>query len=68
MIPCFDIIFSLQIMFIFVDIKVENLAKPFLTLFGLEESEDTTVSSIIYSLMQFSTIIQVFRLIYAVNL
>lgn len=49
-----NIIFLLQIMFIFVDIKVENLAKPFLTLFGLEESEDTVVSSINYSLMRFN--------------
>lgn len=33
-------------MFVFVDIKEENLAKPFLTLFGLEDSEDTLVSFI----------------------
>ena len=31
-------------MFIYVDIKEENLAKPFLTLFGLEESKNTVVS------------------------
>lgn len=31
-------------MFIHVDMKDENLAKPFLTLFGLEESKNTVVS------------------------
>lgn len=31
-------------MFIFVDIREDNLAKPFLTMFGLEESEDFVVS------------------------
>lgn len=36
----------MQIMFVFVDIKEDNLAKPFLTLFGLEDSEDTLVSSV----------------------
>ena len=45
----FNSVFELQIMFIHVDIKDENLAKPFLTLFGLEESKDTVVSfGIIY--------------------
>lgn len=41
-------------MFVFVDIKEENLAKPFLTLFGLEESEDTVVSFLMkqYSFLQ----------------
>lgn len=34
-----------QIMFIYVDIREENLAKPFLTLFGLEESDDIVVSA-----------------------
>lgn len=29
---------------VLVDIKEDNLAKPFLTLFGLEESEDAVVS------------------------
>ncbi|KAF3649670.1 Protein disulfide isomerase-like 1-5 [Capsicum annuum] len=32
--------FKSKIMFIFVDIREDNLAKPFLTMFGLEESED----------------------------
>ncbi|KAL8113842.1 protein disulfide isomerase-like 1-6 [Apium graveolens] len=40
--------FKSQIMFIHVDIKVENLAKPFLTLFGLENSEDTVVTAFDY--------------------
>lgn len=31
-------------MFIYIDITNENLAKPFLTLFGLEESKKTVVS------------------------
>lgn len=39
-----DYILSMQIMFVLVDIKEDNLAKPFLTLFGLEDSEDTLVS------------------------
>ncbi|GFZ04160.1 PDI-like 1-6 [Actinidia rufa] len=34
-----------QIMFLHVDIREENLAKPFLTLFGLEESEDAVVAA-----------------------
>jgi hypothetical protein len=34
----------MQIMFIYVDINDENLAKPFLTMFGLEESTNTVVS------------------------
>jgi protein disulfide-isomerase A1 len=34
----------MQIMFIYVDINDENLAKPFLTMFGLEEATDTVVS------------------------
>lgn len=42
--------FKSKIMFIFVDIKVENLAKPFLTLFGLEESEDTVVTAFNYKI------------------
>ncbi|KAJ7951768.1 Protein disulfide isomerase like protein [Quillaja saponaria] len=37
--------FKSKIMFIYVDIKDENLAKPFLTLFGLEESEDPVVAA-----------------------
>lgn len=40
--------FKTQIMFIHVDIKVENLAKPFLTLFGLEDLEDTVVTAFDY--------------------
>ncbi|KAL6568154.1 Thioredoxin-like domain [Orobanche hederae] len=35
--------FKSEIMFVAVDIREDNLAKPFLTLFGLEESEETTV-------------------------
>lgn len=30
-------------MFMYVDISDENLAKPYLTLFGLEEAENTVV-------------------------
>ncbi|KAK9281608.1 hypothetical protein L1049_004511 [Liquidambar formosana] len=37
--------FISKIMFIYVDISEDNLAKPFLTLFGLEESEDTVVTA-----------------------
>lgn len=33
-----------QIMFIYVDTAEENLAKPFLTLYGLESEEKPTVS------------------------
>ncbi|KAL7603074.1 hypothetical protein Lser_V15G18177 [Lactuca serriola] len=40
--------FKSKIMFVFVDIKEENLAKPFLTLFGLEDSEDTLVTAFDY--------------------
>lgn len=36
--------FCLQIMFIYVNVAEENLAKPFLTLFGLEDSDKTVVS------------------------
>ncbi|GAA0146260.1 chaperone [Lithospermum erythrorhizon] len=38
-----------KIMIVFVNIKEENLAKPFLTLYGLEESEDTVVAAYNYS-------------------
>ncbi|KAG9131158.1 hypothetical protein Leryth_020152 [Lithospermum erythrorhizon] len=38
-----------KIMVVFVNIKEENLAKPFLTLYGLEESEDTVVAAYNYS-------------------
>lgn len=41
--------FKSKIMFIFVDIREDNLAKPFLSMFGLEESEDTVVVSFDYS-------------------
>ncbi|KAK4361895.1 hypothetical protein RND71_017136 [Anisodus tanguticus] len=41
--------FKSKIMFIFVDIREDNLAKPFLTMFGLEESEDSVVISFNYS-------------------
>ncbi|KAL2968168.1 hypothetical protein AAZX31_15G015400 [Glycine max] len=37
--------FKSKIMFIYVDINDENLAKPFLTLFGLEESKNTVVAA-----------------------
>lgn len=40
--------FKSKIMLVFVDIKEENLAKPFLTLFGLEDSEDTVVTAFDY--------------------
>ncbi|KAK9054702.1 hypothetical protein SSX86_025781 [Deinandra increscens subsp. villosa] len=40
--------FKSKIMFVFVDIKDDNLAKPFLTLFGLEDSEDTLVTAFDY--------------------
>lgn len=49
-------------MFIHVDIKVENLAKPFLTLFGLENSEDTVVSQASF-LVTFNRQFQLPRLI-----
>lgn len=34
----------LQIMFIYVDTAEENLAKPFLTLYGIESEKKPTVS------------------------
>ncbi|XP_031388137.1 protein disulfide isomerase-like 1-6 [Punica granatum] len=37
--------FKSQIMFIFVDITDENLAKPFLTLYGFEETRDIVVAA-----------------------
>ncbi|XVF26757.1 hypothetical protein REPUB_Repub14bG0046000 [Reevesia pubescens] len=37
--------FITKIMFIYIDIMDENLAKPFLTLFGLEESKNTLVTA-----------------------
>lgn len=37
--------FKSKIMFINIDIKDENLAKPFLTLFGLEEAENAVVAA-----------------------
>ncbi|XP_057968097.1 protein disulfide isomerase-like 1-5 isoform X2 [Malania oleifera] len=37
--------FRTKIMFIYVDITNDNLAKPYLTLFGLEESETTVVTA-----------------------
>ncbi|KAL5576448.1 hypothetical protein UlMin_018147, partial [Ulmus minor] len=37
--------FKSKIMFIYIDITDENLAKPFLTLFGLEESTNTLVTA-----------------------
>ncbi|XP_004235667.1 protein disulfide isomerase-like 1-6 [Solanum lycopersicum] len=41
--------FKSKIMFIFVDIREENLAKPFLSMVGLEESKDSVVVSFNYS-------------------
>ncbi|MBA0807549.1 hypothetical protein Gohar_023348 [Gossypium harknessii] len=37
--------FITKVMFIYIDIVDENLAKPFLTLFGLEESKNTLVTA-----------------------
>ncbi|CAN0858613.1 Protein disulfide isomerase-like 1-6 [Linum grandiflorum] len=37
--------FKSKIMFMYVDIEDENLAKPFLTLFGLEDSDGTLVTA-----------------------
>ncbi|KAJ4958068.1 hypothetical protein NE237_025179 [Protea cynaroides] len=37
--------FKSKIMFVYVDITEDNLAKPFLTLFGFEESEETIVTA-----------------------
>ncbi|KAE8659518.1 Protein disulfide isomerase-like 1-5 [Hibiscus syriacus] len=37
--------FITKLMFIYIDILDENLAKPFLTLFGLEESKNTLVTA-----------------------
>lgn len=50
---CYNLIslkhhFPVQIMLVLVDIKEDNLAKPFLTLFGLEESEDIVVSFLMH--------------------
>lgn len=44
-------------MFIHIDITDENLAKPFLTLFGLEEAENTVVSFPISKLNVYCTFI-----------
>ncbi|KAI3455436.1 hypothetical protein Pfo_012099 [Paulownia fortunei] len=41
--------FKSEIMFVAVDIGEDNLAKPFLTLFGLEESEETVVIAFDYN-------------------
>ncbi|GFP99914.1 protein disulfide isomerase-like 1-6 [Phtheirospermum japonicum] len=41
--------FKSEIMFVGVDIAEDNLAKPFLTLFGLEESEETIVVAFNYN-------------------
>ncbi|EXB74511.1 Protein disulfide isomerase-like 1-6 [Morus notabilis] len=37
--------FKSKILFIYIDISDENLAKPFLTLYGIEESKDTVVTA-----------------------
>ncbi|KAG6398090.1 hypothetical protein SASPL_139541 [Salvia splendens] len=41
--------FKSQMMFVAVDIKEDNLAKPFLSLFSLEDSEDSVVVSFDYN-------------------
>ncbi|PIN02415.1 Protein disulfide isomerase (prolyl 4-hydroxylase beta subunit) [Handroanthus impetiginosus] len=41
--------FKSKIMFVAVDIGEDNLAKPFLTLFGLEESDETAVIAFDYN-------------------
>ncbi|XP_011072364.1 protein disulfide isomerase-like 1-6 [Sesamum indicum] len=41
--------FKSEILFVAVDIEEDNLAKPFLTLFGLEESEETSVIAFDYN-------------------
>ncbi|KAK8641815.1 hypothetical protein V6N13_011188 [Hibiscus sabdariffa] len=37
--------FITKVMFVYIDIMDENLSKPFLTLFGLEESKNTLVTA-----------------------
>ncbi|EOY26799.1 PDI-like 1-6 isoform 1 [Theobroma cacao] len=37
--------FTKKVMFMYIDIMDENLAKPFLTLFGLEEAKNTLVTA-----------------------
>ncbi|XP_052176535.1 protein disulfide isomerase-like 1-6 [Diospyros lotus] len=37
--------FKSEILFLYVDIREDNIAKPFLTLLGLEESQDTVVAA-----------------------
>ncbi|KAF5190178.1 disulfide isomerase-like [Thalictrum thalictroides] len=37
--------FKAKILFLYVDVAEENLAKPFLTLFGLEDSDKTAVTA-----------------------
>ncbi|KAL0354673.1 UNVERIFIED_CONTAM: protein disulfide isomerase-like 1-6 [Sesamum radiatum] len=41
--------FKSEILFVAVDIEEDNLAKPFLTLFGLEESAETSVIAFDYN-------------------
>lgn len=41
--------FKSKIMMVLVDVKEDNLAKPFLTLFGLEESEDAVAIAFNYN-------------------
>ncbi|CAN4088984.1 unnamed protein product [Withania somnifera] len=41
--------FKSKIMFIFINIREDNLAKPFLSMLGLEESDDSVVVSFNYS-------------------
>ncbi|VFQ92931.1 unnamed protein product [Cuscuta campestris] len=41
--------FKSKIMLIYADIREDNLVKPFLSIFGIEESEDTTVIAFNYT-------------------
>lgn len=53
-----------QIMFIYVDTAEENLAKPFLTLYGLESEEKPTVSLTIDSRLILYTLVALNALVY----
>ena len=43
----------MQIFFLYIDITDENLAKPFLTLYGIEESKNTVVSFLIINYLSY---------------
>jgi hypothetical protein len=49
-------------MFIYIDIADENQAKPFLTLFGIEDSENTVVSFLAnnYCFLQVPAVVSLF--------